>query len=645
MPLFPLPLLAFASQVDPTPLTLPPIARSEPTAPVDLPPAGIGEGTVVTANRTERPLSQVTEAVTVIDEAEIRRRQTLVVTDLLRTVPGVTVTRNGGFGGFSGVSIRGASSDQTLVLIDGVRINDPSSPAAGFDFGNLVAGQVDRVEVVRGSPGVIWGSQAVGGVVNLLTAAPTEAGRLELRAEGGWRNTANLSADASGAAGPVRASVGGSYLRTDNISAFAGGTERDGYRNAGAHARVEVALTDDLGLDLRGFYTDSKTQIDGFAPPTFALADTADRTHATQLVGYAGVNLALLDGRLRNRAAYTITRIDRTDDDGSGAETFDATGRIERVEYQGVLTPARGTEAVFGVEHQWTHSRTESFGPFASRDRAERELTSFYGQFSATPIERLTLTGGVRHDDHESFGGNTTLGGGAVWSPVAPLTVRVNYGEGFKVPSLFQLASGFGNDALEPERARSYEAGAALRLADGRVTLGATAYRRDTRDLIVFVGCFEDPRPICVGRPFGTYDNVRRARAEGVELTGEVRPVPALSIRGEYSLIDATDRDTGLRLARRPGQTVSVLADYRWPFGLETGFTVLHVADSFDDAAESVPLDGYVVADVRAALPLTRRLELTGRITNLFDARYQTAARYGQPGRAAFAGVRVLLGR
>lgn len=624
--------------------TSPLAAQSVPgpiPGPLDLPQADDGTAIVVTANRTERPLTQVTEAVTVIDAAEIRQRQPLVVTDLLRTVPGITVTRNGGFGAVSGVSIRGASADQTLVLIDGVRINDPSAPAGGFNFGDLVAGQISRVEVVRGTPGVIWGSQAIGGVVNLLTAAPTDSPRLDLRAEGGWRSTANLSANASGALGPVRASLGGSYLRTDNISAFAGGTERDGYRNAGAHARVEVALTDALGLDLRGFTTDARTEFDGFAPPTFALGDTDDRTHSKQLVGYAGVNLALLDGRLRNRAAYTITRIDRTDEDGVGVETFDATGRTERVEYQGVATLSPGTEAVFGAEREWTRSRTEGFG---SVDRAERALTSVYGQLSATPLERLTLTGGARYDDHESFGGRTTLGGGAVWSPGA-VTLRVNYGEGFKVPSLFQLASGFGNDALEPERARSYEAGAALRLADGRVTLGATAWRRDTRDLIVFVGCFEDPRPICVGRPFGTYDNVARARAEGVELTGEVRPVPALSIRGEVSLIDATDRDSGLALARRPKQTVGVLADYRWPFGLETGVTVLHVADSFDDASERVRLDGYVTADVRAALPLGDRLELTGRITNLFDAAYQTAARYGQPGRAAFAGVRVMLGR
>ena len=635
--LYALPLFAIAG----------PLAAQSAPAPVDLPTADDGAAIVVTANRTERPLIQVTEAVTVIDSSEIAERQPLVVTDLLRTVPGLTVTRNGGFGAVSGVSIRGASADQTLVLIDGVRINDPSAPAAGFDFGNLVAGQISRVEVVRGSPGVIWGSQAIGGVVNLLTAAPTEDGRLTLRAEGGWRDTANLAADASGALGPVRASVGGSYLRTDNISALAGGAERDGYRNAGGHARIEVALTDTLGLDLRGFYTDSRTAFDGFDPQTFALADTRDRTDATQQVGYAGVNLALFGGRLRNRAAYTITRIDRNNTDGAGDPSFNSTGQIERVEYQGVASIAPGTEAVFGVEREWTRSRTESFGDFGSVDQAKRALTSVYGQLSAMPVERLTLTGGVRHDDHQSFGGQTTLGGGAVWSPLDALTLRVNYGEGFKVPSLFQLSSGFniGNRDLQPERARSYEAGAALRLAGGRVTLGTTAYRRDTRDLIVYLACFQDPRPICVGRPSGVYDNVARARAEGVELTGEVRPVPALSIRGEYSLIDATDRDSGFRLARRPGQTVSVLADYRWPFGLATGLTVLHVTDSFDDANQSVPLDGYLTADVRASLALSERIELTGRVTNLFDARYQTAARYGQPGRAAFAGVRVALGR
>ena len=616
-------------------------ARAEP---VDLPDAADPAGIVVTANRVERPLAEVAESVTVIDTAEIERRQPLTVTDLLRTEPGVTVTRNGGVGGVSGVSIRGASADQTLVLIDGVRINDPSAPAAGFNFGDLLAGQIGRVELVRGSPGVIWGSQAIGGVVNLITRPPTDDPRLTVRAEGGWRDTANLSADASGTLGPVRAGVGGSYLRTDNISAFAGGTERDPYRNAGAHARVEVALTDTLGLDLRGFYTDAKANIDGFDFATNQLMDTADTARSRQYVGYAGVNLALLDGRFRNRVAYSATRINRADRDGDGNSTFDAKGTIERVEYQGVLTPVAAVEAVFGAEHEHTKSRTEGFGLV---DRADRDLDSVYGQLAVTPAARLTVTGGIRYDDHESFGSNTSLGAGAVWSPALPLTLRVNYGEGFKVPSLFQLSSGFaiGNDRLQPERARSYEAGAALRLADGRVELGATAYRRDTRDLIVYLSCFQDPSPICVDRPNGVYDNVARARAEGVELTATVSPVPALSIQGQLSLIDATDRDTGLDLARRPKRTASVLADYRWRFGLETGATVLQVGDSYDDAFESVPLDGYVLVDLRASYPIGERFALTARIENLFDERYQTAARYGQPGRAAYAGLRVALGR
>ena len=625
-----LPLMAFSA----------PLAAQTADAPLDLPETDTPT-IVVTANRTERPLAQVTESVTVIEGDEIRRRQPLVVTDLLRTVPGVTVTRNGGVGGVSGVSIRGGGTDQTLVLIDGVRINDPSSPAGGFNFADLLGGTVARVEVVRGTPGVIWGSQAVGGVVNLLTAPPTDQPTLDLRGEGGWRNTANVAGTAAGAIGPVRASLGGTYLRTDNISAAASGTERDPYRNAGAHARVEVAVTDTLNLDLRGFYTDAKANIDGFDFTTFAPADTGDTTRTKQRVGYAGVNLSALGGRLRNRLAYSGTRIVRADRTAAGEASFDARGSTERIEYQGVANPSTGVEAVFGVEHERQRSFTDGFG---STERTARNLQSAYTQLALTPDQRLTLTGGVRHD-RLSGNGNTTLGAGAAWSPLDALTVRASYGEGFKAPSLFQLASNFGNPALAPERARSFEAGVATRLADGQVTLGAAAYRRDTRDLIVFVGCDGDPRPLCVDRPSGTYDNVARARAEGVELTGEVRPVPALSVSAQYSLIRATDRSTGLVLARRPEQTVSALLDYRWAFGLETGATVLHVGDSFDDAFEGVPLDGYVLVNLRASLPLGSRFALTGRVENLFDAHYQTAAGYGQPGRAAYAGLRVALGR
>jgi vitamin B12 transporter len=595
---------------------------------------------VVTASRSPRPLDQIGEAVSVLATPEIERLQSNNVVDLLRTLPGVSVTRTGGIGTATSVFIRGAESDQTVALIDGVKLNDPSTPGGGFNFGNLLTGNIARIELVRGSQSVIWGSQAIGGVVNLITRAPTEDLALNARAEAGWRDTYQAVANISGRAGPVAASFGGGWFRSDGLSAFAGGTERDGYENLGLNGKLVVGLTDNIAIDLRGYYSDGDTDIDGFPAPLFAFADTAERSKTRELVGYAGVNAAFLDGRFRNRLAFTYTDTDRRNLDTS--VTFDGNGRNERLEYQGVFTASPAFEAVFGAERETSRLRTSSFG--APADRARVRLDSVYLQLSGAPLAGLRLTGGIRHDDHQTFGGTTSVAANAVWSVNDGATLlRASYGEGFKAPSLFQLFSDFGNEALQPERSRSYDLGATQRLLDGAVELSATWFRRDVRNQIDFVSCFQNPIPICTGRPSGTYDNIRRSRATGVEATLGLNPTEALSLRASYTYVDAENRDTGRALARRPKSSLSALIDYRWPFGLSTGATLTMIGDSFDNAANTRSLDGYALVDLRASLPLGRNIELYGRVENLFDEGYQTVFRYGTPGRAAYAGVRFAL--
>ena len=606
---------------------------------------GRGADIVVTANRAERPADEVAQSVTVMAADEIRRRQSQTVVDLLRTVPGVTVNRNGGPGTTTSVNIRGADSDQNVVLIDGVKLNDPSGTGGGFNFGNLLVGNIERIEVVRGSQSVIWGSQAIGGVVNLLTAAPTQELRVNARAEGGWRDTYQAIANVSGKVGPVAASAGGGYYRTDGLSTFneaRGGRERDGYENVSANARALIDVADGISIDLRGFYSDGETDVDGFPAPAFAFADTRERAKTKEFVGYGGLNAALLDGRFRNRVAFAYTRTDRTniDPDGSVRTAFDAQGENERFEYQGILD-LDIVDATFGGETERSSFVSVSFGSAPSR--AEVRITSIYGEATVRPVTGLLLTGGVRYDDHDTFGDATTFAASGVYSPNGGASrIRASYGEGFKAPSLFQLYSAFGNTALRPERSDSWEVGVGQRFG-GQLELAATYFHRDTANQIDFLSCTRNPDPICVGRPSGTYDNIRLTRAEGVELSATLRPVDRLTVIGQYSFIDADNRMTGLQLARRPRQTVSLIADYAFPSGLQAGATVAHVGDSFDNAANTTRLDGYVLADIRAAVPLAKAIELFGRVENLFDERYETIFRYGVAGRAAYAGVRLRL--
>ncbi|MEH6757609.1 MAG: TonB-dependent receptor [Parasphingorhabdus sp.] len=599
---------------------------------------------IVTAGRYEQARSQSGQTISVINRERIEQVQSVTVVDLLRNVPGVTVNSNGGIGTVSAVTIRGADSSQTVALIDGVKVNDPSSPGSGFNFGNLLTGNISRIEVLRGSQSVIWGSQAIGGVVNIISREPTDELAINVQGEYGSRDTAQLVGNISHAVGPIAASFGAGYLRTDGISSFnktRGGTEADGYRNFGASSKIKVTLSDAISIDLRGYYADAKTDIDGFTP-SFTFGDTAETDDSTEFVGYAGLNVALFGGRFRNRFAFAYTDVTRDTFD-EATLTFATLGRNERYEYQGIFDITDGVGAVFGAETEKSRFRTASYSDIFgdSLSRASATLDSFYGQIRISPLNGLSANAGVRYDDHSSFGGATSFAGDIAYSPNnGNTTIRASYGEGFKAPSLFQLFSDYGNGLLQPEKSVSWDAGVTQHLVDGKIMLSATLFRRDSENLIDFIGC-PTSTGICTNRPFGTYDNVGRARAQGVELGVSLNPVDALTIATNYSLIDAENRNTGLTLARRPRHSINASVDYGWTFGLKTGTTITHVSSNFDNASNSVETPGYVLVDLRAAMPITNNIEIYGRVENLFDEDYETIFQFGTAGRSAFAGVRL----
>ena len=598
-------------------------AVAQTTAPAD--------DIVVTASGIEQPRDEVGQAITVIDAATIEQRQAVDVIDLLATTPGVRFSRTGGTGSVAGVSLRGAETTQTLVLIDGVKVNDPSGIGDGYDFGHLLTANISRIEVLRGSNSVVHGSQAIGGVVSLTTATPAEGFAANASADYGYSDTLNAKADVSGTAGRVSGGIGGAFFRTDGISSAAVGTEKDGYKNLAGNARLKIAFSDALSLDLRGYYIHSDLDYDSFFG---APADSADVAKLNQYVGYAGLNLALFDGRFTSRAAVTWLRNDRDYYFVRGTEPdYGYSGTNLRFEYQGVVTLVERARLILGYEHE--RPDYDFFG-FGSTDSQRANIDSVYALGIVQPFAGLSLTGGVRHDDHSQFGGATTLGANANYSPNDGRTnIRASYGEGFKAPSLYQLYDSFsGNAALRPERSKSYDLGIDQTLADGRATVSLTAFLRNTADQINY------------DNATFTYGNIDRTRAKGVEATLALRPIDALNVALAYSYIDARDRSgrpafDGNRLPRRAKQAISLSADYDWSFGLSTGATLTMVGDSFDDAANIVPLDGYALAGIRASFPIGGHLEIYGRVDNLFDADYATAAGYGVYGRSAYGGVRL----
>ena len=592
--------------------------------------AQTGDDIVVTASGIEQPRDEAGQAITIIDADTIETRQSVDVVDLLATTPGVRFSRTGSMGSVASISLRGAETTQTLVLIDGVKVNDPSGIGDGYDFGHLLTGNIDRIEVLRGSNSVVHGSQAIGGVVSLTTATPAKGFAAKGSAEYGYSDSFTGKADVSGTAGRISGGIGGAYFRTDGISSAAVGTEKDGYKNFAGNARLKVAFSDALSLDLRGYYINADLDYDSFFG---APADSADVAKLDQYVGYAGLNLGLFDGRFTSRAAVTWLRNDRDYYFVRGtAPDYGYSGTNLRFEYQGVVTPVEQARLIFGYEHE--RPDYDFFG-FGSTDSQRATIDSVYALGIFQPFAGLSVTGGVRHDDHSQFGGATTFGANANYSPNDGATnVRASYGEGFKAPSLYQLYDAFsGNAALRPERSKSYDVGIDQSLADGRALVSLTAFLRNTNDQINY------------DNTTFTYGNIDRTRAKGVEATLALRPVDALNVTASYSYIDARDRSgravfDGKRLPRRAEHAVSLSADYDWSFGLSTGATLTMVGDSFDDAANAVPLDGYALAGIRASVPVGPNLEIYGRVDNLFDADYATAFNYGTYGRAAYGGVR-----
>ena len=568
------------------------------------------------------------QSVTVIGRDEIAAIQGADLTRVFARLPGVTSVRNGSIGSFTGLNVRGAASEQLLVLIDGVRVADQASPGGGFDFGTLLATNVASLDLTRGANSTIWGADALGGVLNVSTRG---AAGLDASLEYGARDT--LTSVVPGGVEGDRYFVGlsGSALRTDGFSAAANGTEKDGTRQFGLGGSAFFDVTDAVELFANARYAESDLDIDGFAPPSFAFGDTLDTQHTRQYSGavgatYYGQNLTL-------RGSYGLSDTERENANPLTGPSFSSDGHTDSLQLRGEYRAIGGLTLAFGGEQYWSSYATDSDAG------ADVSITGGYLQ-AGWVFGGLAAHAGARVDDHELFGSAVSIGGDVSYALGGGWRVKGSIGEGFKAPTLFQLFSDFGNEALQPERSTSYDLGIALGDRTAARYFAVTGFRRDSEDLIGFASCFQNPAPICASRPFGYYENTDRARAQGIEVEGSALLGETFRVSAIYNLIDTEDRTTGNELARRPRHSATLYADYEAPFGVRLGADLRLVGDSFDNAANSVRLDGYTLVDLRAAMPVTDAVEIFGRVENVFDEDYQTAAGYAQAGRGAFVGVR-----
>ena len=600
------------------------------------------ETIVVTATGVQQDIAETGASISILTEADIRDQQSLSVGELLQELPGVNVAQSGGLGSQTSVRIRGAESDQTLVLINGIRVNDPSAPDGSFDFGNLFAGNIERIEVLRGANSVAWGSQALGGVVNITTQRATEELRLFAQGEYGANDTISFTSNASNKFGPLGVSLGGGYVRTDGISAFSGGIEPDGYRQYSANGLISLDLTDNVRIETSALYADSRVDNDSVFPPFSS--DSTQFSKAEEFYGNISVLADAFDGRFQNRFALSIADINR--DIVSPFFTSLPRGRTERFEYRGDFAVTDQIRFVFGTEIE--DSSYQNTGVSDSTG-----IDSLFLQTIVQPVSGLTITGGLRHDEHDDFGGNTSLAGNLAYQfgTDGPI-LRAGYAEGFRAPSLIDLDDrpfGFGTPDLVPETAKSYEIGLDQAFLGKAVRTSVTLFQRDTRNQIAFAACPLPPDPapaVCLSgnRPFGTTLNIERNRTRGVEAILTIIPAERFQIDANYTYLDTENRSDGAnmgnKLARRPSNSFYLNTSYETSYGLKIGADLQIVGDSFDDLANSRRIDGYALAGIRANMPVMDGIELFGRIDNLFDVTYEIATDFGTLGRSAYIGAR-----
>jgi len=589
---------------------------------------------VVTATGLAQPAESAPQSITVITRKEIEQVQGADVTRVLTRLPGTTFTRTGPMGGVTLIGVRGAPAGQTLVLIDGVPSGDPSTTGGEFDLAQLATGTIDSIELLRGPNSVVWGSQAMGGVMNITTRIENGvSGSVEYG--GADRVTATAAAGLKGER--FEAGVSGSFVDTDGYSAAANGTEKDGYRQYNIAGRARYRVTDALSLTANARYSQGKADLDGYPAPTYTFADT-DATEKLRV--WSGRIGAVYETEgLQLNAGYAITdsrREGRDPEDPWGNYTFK--GRSERAELFGrVALPARFA-LNFGGAYDWSEFRN-GFEEGKAENGSIHALLGYYG-------DRLVVTGGVRYDHHTDFGGEWTVGANASYEVVRDLRLRAAYGEGFKAPTLYQLLSQYGNPALSPERSKSYEVGLSYAERGAPVYAAITAYRRDASDLIDFFSCWTGNAPLCATRPDGFYYNVGKGRAQGLEMEVALQWTPTLTSNVVYSYVHTENRtvgdpNRGNRFARRPAHMITGSLDWETPIGLALGFDLRVVGSAWDDAANTTRLDSYALGDLRASYRVNDTVELFGRVENIWDQRYTIAGGYGTQGRAAYIGVRL----
>jgi vitamin B12 transporter len=593
---------------------------------------------VVSATRIATAQPQVGSSVTVITADEIAARQLRTVTDVLKLVPGLNVVQSGGPGGVTSVFMRGTNSNHTKVLIDGIDVSDPSNSGATFDFGQLLASDIERIEVLRGPQSGLYGSDAIGGVISITTRAGKGPFSLSGSLEGGSFNTFNQTLAVGGSTDQLQYAANLEHLHSGATPVTPldllqpGEARLDDYEdNLTASTRLGLTVAPGFDVDLAARFTDAHYAFTGdnpFAFPSYPDAQQS-KSDTSQYYTRLSGHLVSADGVLDQTLGVAYSSAWTLNLDPNFGASVNAGDRV-KVDWQGAVRLSPDETVVLDAEHARDAIR-EPISAEVTDDAGAVELQSHLGGHFYSALN-------VRYDDNQRFGSKVTWRFAPAYVIAATDTrLSASAGSGFKAPTLSELYQNFppffySNPDLRPETSTGYDLGMEQGFLDKAVELGATWFRNDIHNLIT------------TDVTGTTYANVGHALTQGVESFVAWLPLQSLRLRADYTFTQADDAILHEQLLRRPKHKATLDANWQVSSAFSLDSTLLYVGSWIDGnrdfSVARLTAPGYTTVNLAANFALNARWALFARIVNLFDRRYQDPVGFLQPPLGAFAGVR-----
>ena len=556
-------------------------------------------------------------SIFILDSEEIRLRGIRSAIDAISFSPGVTTKKNGSFGGVGSVRIRGASSSQTLVLIDGIPVNDASSPGGGYNFEYLDTSNIDRIEVLRGSQSTLWGSDAIGGVVNIYTKS-AEKNSISLLSEIGSFGLRKINSELGIASNSSKFLFLVDDTSLDGISKADkkdGNVEKDGFETNSYSFKGDIDLNN---IQIKGLlsYIKSDVEYDSFGFVT-GVQDGDERSITEEFIGNLTIKFNLFDDKLVNTFSVNQSDISRdyfTNDN----LTFGADGERKLYRYQGNIGFGGFNKIAFGLEKEESSVNADKLS-----------IDSYFFLYQFQPIKDLVISAGIRNDDNKGFNSKTTRKISAAYRVSENLSIKTSWGEGFKVPTIFQTTffccgAESANTNIRPEESTSYDLGFDFNLKD-KFSFTLVYFKKDINDQINF------------SLGLGGYENIDFVESDGFEVSLNSEITEEINLYLNYSYIDSID-GRGQRLINIPKDSGELALTYNSSFNLSGSLTIKYNGSEISTYGN---LDSWSRADINLFYKLNNFSEIYFRVENLLDKNYQQVFGYGTPDRSGLIGVKV----